>query len=106
GIKAIGVQRLLQPTSNSFGTEGTNTDRDSGIQRRGVERLSLGEALSRAIPDANRCMSTNSPCTGPESLAELLCGTDYRKYSSRMPEPRDRHERAASPANPKKLLKL
>jgi hypothetical protein len=41
-----------------------------------------------------------------ESLAELLSGTDYRKYSRRMLEARDRNERVAPPSNPEKLLWL
>jgi hypothetical protein len=42
----------------------------------------------------------------PVSLAELLCGTGYRKYSPRMPEPRDRDQRVASAPNSEKLLFL
>src|SRR5262245_5707103 len=64
GIKAIGFPRLLQRTSNSFSAEGTNADRESGIQRRGVETLFLGETLSWALPNAYRSISRNSPCTG------------------------------------------
>src|SRR5262249_17623346 len=73
GIKAIGFQRLLQRTSNSFSAEGTNADRDSGIQRRGVETLLLGETLSWAIPNAYRSISRNSPCTrqGPQLQQSL-----------------------------------
>src|SRR5262249_51448584 len=67
GIKAIGFQRLLQRTSNSFSAEGTNADRESGIQRRGVETLLLGETLSWAIPNAYRSMSRNSPWTARRS---------------------------------------
>jgi hypothetical protein len=44
------------------------------------------------------------PIIGPKSLAELLCGADYRKYSPRMLEPRDRDQRAASASNSEKLL--
>src|SRR5215831_14518633 len=62
--EAVCVPGLLQQTSNSLSTEGTNTGRRSGIQERGVETLSLAKALSRSISDANCCMSTNSPGTG------------------------------------------
>ena len=39
-------------------------------------------------------------------MAELLRGTDYRKYSPGMLEPRDRDQRLASTSNLKKLLQL
>ena len=40
------------------------------------------------------------------SVAELLCGTDNRKYPPRMLEPRDRDQRVAPASNSEKLLYL
>ena len=46
------------------------------------------------------------PISARSPWPELLCGTDYRKYSPRMLEPHDRHERVAPASNSKKLLWL
>jgi hypothetical protein len=56
-------QRLLQRVPLSCGAEGRNADRDSGIERRRAETLSLAETLPRLIPNTNCCMRTNSPWT-------------------------------------------
>src|SRR5262249_16027392 len=72
GIEITKVQRLLQRTPNALGIGGTNTDRESWIQRRAIGKLSLANTLPRFIPDANCRMSTNSPGTGC-SAAFRIC---------------------------------
>ena len=67
-------QRLLQRVPLSCGAEGRNADRDSGIERRRAETLSLAETLPRLIPNTNCCMRTNSPWTGNHYV--LMTDTD------------------------------
>src|SRR6476659_3624112 len=68
GTKASELQRLLQPIPHSLRTGGADSDQKSGIQTGGVETLSLADALSRVIPNANCRMSRNSPWTGYGAL--------------------------------------
>src|SRR5580765_8944895 len=63
GTKASELQRLLQPIPHALRTGWTDSDQKSGIQTGGVETLSLADALSRVIPNANCRMSRNSPWT-------------------------------------------
>ena len=69
GIEIRTFPRLLQRTPNPLGIGRTNTDRESGIQGRAFETLSLADPLPRLIPDANGRMSTNSSGT---ELRKLL----------------------------------
>ena len=64
GIEAIGVQGLLQSTSQSRQSRRQNTGRSSWSQCvRDAEVISMERTLSRIISDAHGGIITNSPCT-------------------------------------------
>src|SRR5262249_34948670 len=63
--EASGLQNFLQWIPNPYVFERENSDRNAPIPRNRYQIVSLAEALSWSIPDANRGMSTNSPGTGP-----------------------------------------
>src|SRR5262245_36970027 len=61
--EASGLQNFLQWIPNPYVFERENSDRNAGIQRRQFQILPLAETLSRAIPNTNGCINTNSPYT-------------------------------------------
>src|SRR5262249_34002033 len=66
GDEALRVQNLLQYIPRSRITQ-PNADSDCRIQTGQSQLLQVAETLSRLIRDADRCMNTNSPGTGPSS---------------------------------------
>src|SRR5262249_31777191 len=83
GGQAHRVQTLFQSTSKSQRAQGRDADRNAGIARYRFEILSLAEAVSWAVSDANRGMTTNSPTTGPRVIKRPPAGARSRRARRR-----------------------
>ena len=101
-VESISVERPRTP-SRGFGDSQVGPNAMAG-----AKMVRDRDGIYGAIPshrEPKEWASKKFTCT-TESLAELLRGADYRKYSPRMLEPCDRDQRVAPASNSEKLFWL
>src|SRR5258708_25781940 len=72
-MKLIAFRDYSNGYRGSRRAEGRNAGRDIGVPRCEPQILSLANTLSWLVPDANCCVSTNSPGTGLTSKLVRVC---------------------------------